>query len=234
MLRKLLLIAALFLSLNCKNIFTKVEMEGKNMTNLNTTIENATTYFYTTLGSTKIAGVVYFKITDENYTLNYDNLKACYSIDHYSELDCLGNWNILELEDKKTDNTVKEYYYKHYYGPYISQRYIIVKYSGKNDTGILKVKCSMTDLLDKVKEILEDALSVLAIIGIIFGACVGLGCLLAIIIQVVECFKNKNKEEEEKTESSPGIEIPDANTEQEPLNTQNDSPEPEGEAKEES
>ena len=180
MIPNIILFSALILCSNCINIFTEVKIDKGSMTSLNTSV-NDTTFFYITLQNSDIAGIIYFHITDKNYNLNFNNIQTCYAIKE-ANLDstiakCEDDWNELTPYEKIEENNPKEYFYRHAYIPYTSERYLIVKYSGKNEDGELKAESSLTDLYAKLKDLLDSALSVLAIVGIVFGSIIG-GCLV--------------------------------------------------------
>ena len=226
MIPKIFLFFALIFYSNCINVFTEVPIDKGSMTSLSTSV-NDTTYFYIALQKSDIAGVIYFHITDKNYNLNFNNIQTCYTISEpnldSTIADCEGDWNDLTPYEKVEDNNPKDYFYKHAYIPHINTRYLIVKYSGQNEDGELKAESSLTDLYEKLKEILDTALSVLAIIGIVIGSIIGGIIVLGIICVVIAaCIRKyeKPKEEAENTDSNPTIEIPDKADE--PLNTQTD------------
>ena len=188
----------------CRIIMTKVDIDSGSMTTLNTSLTDIT-YFYMTLEKSDIAGNLYFYFTDNNYTLNINILKVCSTTDDpnipSTLTDC--DWKDIDPYNKKIDSTPKEYYYKYTYLPNIYPRYIIIKYFGQNSDGELKVKSSLTDLFEKLKDLVDSALPVLAIIGIVIGSIIGFIFVLAIIAGIVtSCIKKKDDETNENTDST--------------------------------
>lgn len=218
MMPNIVLFSSLILCSNCLNIFTEVKIDKGSMTSLNTSI-NDTTFFYITLQNSDIAGIIYFHITDKNYNLNFNNIKTCYTIKEANLdstiADCEGDWKELTPYEKIEENNPKEYFYKHAYIPHTNERYLIVKYSGKNEDGELKAESSLTDIYEKLKDLLDSALSVLAIIGIVIGSIIGALLVLGLICGLIGYFIEKSEKSEksekttENTDSKPAIEIPD-------------------------
>ena len=206
------LIFALISYSNCEKIITEIEIDSSNMTTLNTTL-NFTTYFFMTLSKTDIAGDLYFHITDKDYELNFDDLKICITTDDPKEDSTLSECDWEKLKPyEKTDSDPKHYFYKYRFSPDIRSRNFIVEYSGKNSTGELEVESSLTDIFEKIKDLIDDvadtALSVLAIIGIVIGSFIGFCFLLAFIAAILSCCKQKDSTFEEPN-SKAEIEIPD-------------------------
>jgi len=204
MIINIFLILAIFSYSNCEKIITEIKIDSSNMTILNTTL-NCTTYFFMTLSSTKIAGVLFFHITDKDYELNFDDLKICITTDDPKEDSTLSKCEWEKIKPyEKTDSAPKHYFYKYNFYPNIYSRHFIVEYSGKNSGGELKVESSLTDIFEKIKDLISDvtstALSVLAIIGIIFGSLIGLCLLLGLIMAILSCFIKKDTNSKEEIE----------------------------------
>lgn len=226
MFKKIALFFVLVLFSNCVDIITEIEIDSNTMTTLNTTLEKKT-YFYITLAVSDVAGTLYFHLTDKNYTLDYNHLKACYTGDN-PKLDKTINdcdWDEMTPYEK-SDNNPKDYYYKKNYLPHIEKKYLIVLYRGENEDGELKVESSLTDIYQKIKkkakEIGKGFLKVLKIFGIVIGCFVGLVIVVGIIEVIIECIKGDkgktNSEEVEKPISETAVEIP--NKDPEPLYNQ--------------
>ena len=181
---------------NCEKIIKEIKIDSSNMTTLNTTL-NYTTYFFMTLSRTDIAGVLFFHIRDLDYELNIDDLKMCITTDDPKKDSTLSECDWEKLKPyEKTDSTPKHYFYKYDFSPNIHSRHFIVKYSGKNSGGELEVESSLTDIFEKIKDLINDvadtALSVLAIIGIVIGSFIGLCFLLGFILAILSCCKKKD------------------------------------------
>ena len=223
MLKNIILFLVLISFSNCANIIQEIKIDSESMTSLNTTLD-FTTYFFMTLENTDIAGMIYFYMTDNNYSLSYNNIKVCYTTDEPNQDSTLSDCEWKELTPyEKTDSNPKEYFYKNSYIPSFYKRYLIVRYTGLNPDGELKVQSSLTDLYQKIKEkvkdIIDSALSVLAIIGIVIGSIIGgcllLACICAIFGAILERGEKAkiSTEISENPDSKPAIEIPDKPTE---------------------
>lgn len=213
MIINIFLILAIISYSNCEKIITEIKIDSSNMTTLNTTL-NFTTYFFMTLSRTDITGDLFFHFTDKDYQLNLDDLKICITTDDPEENSTLSKceWKKLEPYEKKVDSDPKHYFYKYKFNPSIHSRHFIVEYSGKNSDGELKVESSLTNIYEKIKDLINDvadtALSVLAIIGIIIGSFIGLCLLLGLIGAFLSCCKKEDITLEE-TNTTKELEIPD-------------------------
>ena len=149
---------------------------------------------------------------DNNYNLNYDRIKVCYTTHNPTEdwtlSDC--SWDSITTYEQKTDTENKQYFYKYTYYPYFYSRYVLVQYTGTNPDGRLGAKASLSDIFDKLKDIVNSALSILAIIGIVIGSIIGFLLFLAGVCAVVICCLEKHNKGglSINTKSSTDIEIP--------------------------
>lgn len=211
MLQKLITFLLLFICSHCLNVFTPVALEKSNFTELNTTL-NATTYFYITISASDIGGTVYFEIEDNNYHLNYDRIKVCYTTHNPTEDSTLSDcsWDSITTYEQKTDTENKQYFYQYTYYPYIYSRNVLVQYTGTNPDGKLGAKASLSDIFDKVKDILDSTLSVLAIIGIVIGSIIGFMLFLGAVCAIIACCLEKHNKGglSINTKTTTDIEIP--------------------------
>jgi len=201
MIINIFLIFAIISYSNCEKILTEIKIDSSNMITLNTTL-NCTTYFFMTLSSTNIAGVLFFHITDKDYEFNIDDLKICITTDDPKEDSTLSKCEWEKIKPyEKTDSAPKHYFYKYNFYPNIYSRHFIVEYSGKNSGGELKVESSLTDIFEKIKDLISNvthtALSVLAIMGIIFGSFIALCLLVVSILVILYCLKKRDITSEE-------------------------------------
>ena len=163
------------------------KVDYNSMTTLNTT--NTTEYFYMETKNFRKSVFIYLYFKDESFKLNKDNLKYCFtSIPPNEELSCIFD----DLGGPFATLKKKHYFYKISYN---NDGYLIIRYDGKNSNGSLKVRAASDNLYDIIKDTLNTALSILAIIGIIFGSCVGLALLCGFIGACLSCLSEKTTSE---------------------------------------
>ena len=140
-------------------------------------------YFYlTTIDYYVHSTYIYFCLEDDNFDLNYNDIKFCYT-DSNPGYDSRSAVNFcyfysLSYYGSSTSSSTKKYYYKFSYE--YSYDYIIVYYSGSHNDGNLYVTSDDTNLF------LDDAaLSTVAIVFIVIGSIIVIA--VAIIISVCYC-----------------------------------------------
>ena len=85
-----------------------------------------------------------------------------------------------------------------------------MQYTGSNPDGKLGAKASLSDIFDKLKDIVDSALSVLAIIGIVIGSIIGFVLFLGAVCAIIGCCLEKHNKGglSINTKTTTDIEIP--------------------------
>ena len=190
----------LYLIANSYCLIKKVDYNS--LTPLNTTnTTNTSSYFYMETKVFRDSVFIYLYFEDKNYNLNKSNLKYCFTnISPDEEVSCSFDNVDGPFATINRDKMIL-YFYKI---SYRNDGYLIIGYDGTNPNGSLSVQCASDNLYDLVKDVADFALSALVITWIVIGSCVGLVCLLVIILNCIFYVKKAiTAETIEKTQPQP-------------------------------
>ena len=178
----------LFLCLVANSYCLIKKVEYNTMTSLNTT--NTSAYFYMETKDFRESVFIFLYFIDDNFNLNKDKLKYCFTtILPDEEISC--NFDDLGGPFASINRSNKNHYF--YKISYRNDGYLIIGYNGTNSNGSLKVQGASDNLYDIMEDVTDTALSILKIIGIVIGSCLGFVCLVCIILICIGLIKETTK-----------------------------------------
>ena len=146
----ILLLLILISSSHC----TKMNQIYRNSKTSLSTITSDNKYFYLRNSNyfSYDSNYIYILLEDNNFSLNYDNIKYCYTnTDPYYNPDSVVSscyFNYVYYYSRKGTYGAYKFYYKIYYSP---NAYTIVNYDGSYSSGFLYVTCDYNDLAETLK-----------------------------------------------------------------------------------